>query len=97
MQIFDRRVDQCLLIGPKIKIRPTDIDPQGIRLLVDGEILGGPDDGGHIHKAIELAVGSVTQIGLSVSVHVLSIQSGVVRLGIDSNRPIQIQTEDHRP
>ena len=61
------QVDQILRIGEKLTASPTDIDATGVRLLVKGELLGGPNDGERISEAKELGPNSVVTLGALIS------------------------------
>jgi sRNA-binding carbon storage regulator CsrA len=94
MLIFFRRVDEWIRIGQHIKLWPTDIDAHGVRLLIDGEILGGADDGSRVRKAYEMTIGSIVPFGPQVSIHLLDVRDGVAQLGISSNRTLTISTSE---
>lgn len=61
-------VDASIAIGDGLKLTLTDTDCNGIRLMVDGELVGGPDDGLRVREARELKVGSSFQLGTQVTV-----------------------------
>ena len=37
MIVFKRKIDECIGIGGKIVLWPTDIDDKGVRVMVEGE------------------------------------------------------------
>ncbi|MDB5328482.1 MAG: hypothetical protein JWM57_4051 [Phycisphaerales bacterium] len=64
MQTLRIQPDQWTAVGDSLRFAITDIDPAGIRVVLRGQIIGGPEDGGPIHKACEIGVGSEAKIGL---------------------------------
>ena len=64
MQTLRIHPDQWTAVGESLTFSITDIDPAGVRVVLRGQIIGGPDDGGPIHKAVEIGVGSEARIGL---------------------------------
>lgn len=66
------QVDQVLRIGEKLTVSPTDIDTTGVRLLVKGELLGGPNDGERVNEAKEIGPNSMMTLGALISLSLVS-------------------------
>lgn len=64
--------DEAILIGEALKVTLTDTDPKRVRVIVDGELIGGPDDGLRIRQAREVALGSVIEAGEQIHVTLLA-------------------------
>lgn len=64
MQTFRLHPDQWTAVGDGLTFAITDIDANGVRLLVRGQVIGGPEDGADIDRAVEIAVGSEARIGI---------------------------------
>lgn len=82
MTVFTRQIDQWIAIGDDIRVSPTDVDAQGIRLIARGRILGGPHDGEPFNTAHELSAGQSCHFGPHVAVTVVEIRGQTVRLGV---------------
>lgn len=64
MQTLRLISDQWIAIGQGLAFAITDIDPEGVRVLLRGQIIGGPDDGERVDRAMEIAVGSEARVGI---------------------------------
>ncbi|HRK30415.1 MAG TPA: hypothetical protein PLD59_04995 [Tepidisphaeraceae bacterium] len=73
MIILNRQVDEGILIGEKLRVTPTDLDANGARIHVRGELVGGADDGLTIDRAYELAVGSSIRLGTLVNITLMKV------------------------
>jgi carbon storage regulator len=82
MIVLTRQVDQWIVIGSDIRVSPTDIDAQGVRLVARGRVMGGPDDGAAFHSVHELTVGQSCHLGPHVAITLVKVDNGVVRLGV---------------
>jgi sRNA-binding carbon storage regulator CsrA len=82
MTLFTRQVDQWIIIGDDIRVSPTDVDAQGVRLVAHGRILGGPNDGAPFNTVHELTVGQSCHFGPHVAVTVVEVRGETVRLGV---------------
>lgn len=76
MTILSRQVDEWIVIGEKLTLSPTDIDAGGVRIIVRGELMGGPEDGLAVDRPHELAVGSSLPLGALVSVTLMKVEQG---------------------
>jgi sRNA-binding carbon storage regulator CsrA len=65
--------DQTIAVGGAVTITPTDVDPAGVRVLVRGELLGGPDDGLRINEPREMRIGGVLQLGTQITVTLAAV------------------------
>ena len=61
-------VDQPVRVGLQMSISLTDLDAGGVRMLIDGELVGGPDDGLRVREARELRIGNHVELGTQVQV-----------------------------
>ena len=68
MPKLDVAIDQTVTIGDHLRLTLTDADPAGVRVMVDGQLNGGPDDGLSVREARELKLGSAFQLGTQVTV-----------------------------
>lgn len=59
-------VEKSVQIGLKMAVKLVDADDHSVRLLVDGELVGGADDGLRVHESRELRIGSMTELGTQV-------------------------------
>lgn len=64
MQTIRVKPDQWTAIGDGLTFAVTDIDAGGVRVLLRGQIIGGPEDGATIDRPAEIAVGSELRIGI---------------------------------
>ena len=94
MTVISRHVDQWILIGQDIRVAPTDIDPQGVRLVARGRVLGGPDDGATFESAHELTIGQACHLGSHVTVTLVDVRGSSARLGVLAPQHIDIQTKE---
>lgn len=62
---------QTLRLGNVLRVQVTDIDRVGVRLIAEGQYLGGPEDGGSFSLARELALGSRVEFGPRVALVLL--------------------------
>lgn len=82
MTIITREIDQPILIGSAIRLSPTDIDRNGVRLLAEGRHVGGPQDGETFRSAHEVAKGGSLRLGPMITVTVIQLFDDAVRLGV---------------
>jgi carbon storage regulator CsrA len=94
MLVTSRRIDQTLLIGSDIQVTPTDIDPDLVRIIVRGTMLGGPNDGGCFQGVHELSRGQSFWIGSMIQVAVVEIRSDEVRLGVNAPNRLSVQRQE---
>ena len=95
MTVISRDVDQWILIGQDIRVSPTDIDAQGVRLVARGRVLGGPDDGATFDIRHELAIGQTWHLGPHVVVSLVEVRGDSARLGVLAPAHIDVQTKEH--
>jgi hypothetical protein len=65
---------QTLRVGHAVQVCVTDIDNAGVRIVADGQYLGGPEDGATFHVARELAIGSRAEFGPRVAMVLLRVE-----------------------
>ncbi len=82
MTILSRLVDQWIVIGGDIRVSPTDIDAQGVRLIARGRVMGGPRDGDSFDSAYELAIGQSCHLGPHVAVTLMEVLGETARIGV---------------
>src|SRR5262245_18148915 len=68
MIILNRQVDEWIVIGERLRLSPTDIDAEGARIVVRGELIGGPEDGASLDRPYELSIGSSLRLGTLVNI-----------------------------
>ena len=61
-------VEQSVQIGLQMTVKLVDADDHSVRLLVDGELVGGADDGLRIREPRDLRIGHMTELGTQVQV-----------------------------
>ena len=66
-------VDQAIAVGSAVTVTPTDVDFAGARVLVRGELVGGPDDGARVDEARELRVGGAVHLGTLVTITLAAV------------------------
>ena len=64
MQTIRLKPDQWAAIGESLTFAVTDVDADGVRVLLRGQVIGGPEDGADLDRAGEIATGSELKIGL---------------------------------
>ncbi len=96
MKLFERRVDEWVLIGRDLAVGPTDIDPQTrtARLVANGRRLGGPDDGEPFRQDYELTRGESAQVSPMVVVSLLEVVGNAARLGIFAPPHLDVLTRE---
>lgn len=75
MQTLRLHPDQWTAVGQSMTFAVTDIDAAGVRVLLRGQIIGGPEDGAALDRATEIAVGSEARIGL-VTIALIDTKNG---------------------
>ncbi len=95
MRKFTRKIDQPLLIGRSATVTLTDIDPDQVRLIVRGQLIGGPRDGERVASVHELTRQHSVHLGLNVVVTLLRIDGDEAQLGVlaPPNMPITLPSE----
>lgn len=73
-----------LSLGSIVRVRATDIDDGGVRLLAEGQYLGGPEDGGSFSITRELAVGSRVEFGPRIALVLLRVRNGEATFLLDA-------------
>lgn len=94
MNMITRHQDEAILIGDRMTVTVTDIDKSGIRLMIEGELIGGPDDGLGVHEARELGVGSEVRLGDLVTLNLASIRGGAARIGVVAPTHVAIRRKE---
>lgn len=93
MHTVKSRPDQWTAIGEALAFAPTDIDSGGVRIMVRGEVVGGPEDGGRIDRAFEIATGRSVAIGL-VTIGVISVTIRTAKFGVIVPPHIAVVTKE---
>lgn len=78
------REGQTLRLGNVVRLQATDIDKVGLRLVAEGQYLGGPEDGGNFSITRELAIGSRVEFGPRVALVLLRVQGKGATLLLDA-------------
>lgn len=94
MHMITRHQDEAILIGDHMTVTVTDIDKTGIRLMIEGELIGGPDDGAVIHEARELGVGGEVRLGELVTLSLANIRAGAARIGVVAPAHVAIRRKE---
>jgi len=90
MLIIARVADESVRVGERLTVTVTDVDPGGVRLLVDGELIGGPDDGQRVREARELAPGGEVRLGGLVTIVLVDVVGPKARLGFLVPRHVEL-------
>ncbi|RYG79992.1 carbon storage regulator, partial [bacterium] len=69
-------VDASVRIGLQMAVKLVDVDDHSCRLLVDGELVGGADDGLRVRETRELRIGSLTELGTQVQLVLEATRAG---------------------
>ncbi len=94
MHMITRHQDESILIGDHMTVTVTDIDKTGIRLMIEGELIGGPDDGLPIHEARELGVGGEVRLGDLVTLNLANIRGKSARIGVVAPAHVAIRRKE---
>ncbi|HMO26068.1 MAG TPA: hypothetical protein PKB10_07345 [Tepidisphaeraceae bacterium] len=82
MKAIPLEVDQVAQIGQHTRFWATDIDPSGVRVLVDGQLVGGPDDGQPARRDFELALGGAVDLGPMLKITLLRVTGKTAHFGV---------------
>ena len=94
MKMLTRRADESVLIGEHLTVTVTDVDPAGVRLMIDGELIGGPDDGMVIREARELAIGGEVRIGSLITLTVAEVRGKLARIGVVAPKHVHVKRKE---
>jgi sRNA-binding carbon storage regulator CsrA len=94
MHMITRHPDEAILIGDHMTVTVTDVDKTGIRIMIEGELIGGPDDGLPIHEARELGIGSEVRLGDLVTLSVANVRGTSARLGVVAPAHVAIRRKE---
>lgn len=94
MNMITRHPDESILIGDHMMVTVTEIDRGGVRLMIEGELIGGPDDGLVIHEARELAIGSEVRLGDLVTLTLASVKGTGARIGVLAPAHVAIRKKE---
>lgn len=94
MHMITRHQGEAILIGDHMRVTVTDIDKSGIRLMIEGELIGGPDDGLTIHEARELGTGGEVRLGDLVTLSLASIRGTTARIGVVAPAHVAIRRKE---
>ncbi len=84
------KVDQRLRIGESLVLTLTDTAPTGVRMLVEGLLIGGSDDGLKVREFRELSPDRELRLGSLVTIRLLEATSESARLGVVIPQHVQI-------
>jgi sRNA-binding carbon storage regulator CsrA len=85
--------DQTLHIGDKLTAALTDIDTDGVRLMIRGELLGGPDDGAWVYEPRELALHNTMSLGTLVTLMLVSTNTQQAMLHVIAPPGMSVRVE----
>ena len=94
MHMITRHQDESILIGDHMTVTVTEVDRDGIRLMIEGELIGGPDDGLVIHEARELGVGGEVRLGELVTLNLANIRGTSARIGVIAPANVVIRRKE---
>lgn len=94
MVVFRCKIDQAIAIGTAIVVSPTDIDSRHARLVAQGRMLGGPEDGASFRSVHELSVGQSFALGPVVRIALLAIEADVAKIGVTHPPSLVVSAED---
>jgi sRNA-binding carbon storage regulator CsrA len=94
MQMITRHADEAILIGDHMTVTVTDVDKSGVRLMIEGELIGGPDDGQAVHEARELGVGGEVRLGDLVTLSLAHVRGTGARIGVVAPANIAIRRKE---
>jgi sRNA-binding carbon storage regulator CsrA len=87
------KVDQSLTIGSDIRVTPTDIDAKGVRIIAQGRILGGPNDGAAFEKVYEMTVGASVHLSPHVAVTLVEVRGEIARIDVFAPANVPVKRE----
>jgi len=87
------KLDQTIHLGDKLTLALTDIDPDGIRIVVRGELLGGPDDGAWVYEPKELALHNTLSLGTLVTVMLFSTNTEQAMLHVIAPPGVSVRVD----
>ncbi len=73
MILLKRQIDRVMMIGRDVLVWATDIDIRGARVIAEGRILGGPNDGDRFHTVHELKKGQSFVVGDCVTITLMDL------------------------
>jgi sRNA-binding carbon storage regulator CsrA len=91
MTIVSRQVDESLMIGRRLAVTITDIDPTGVRLIARGQCVGGPTDGEEIDRPFELGVAGEVRLGDLITITIARVSATEPRVYLSINAPKQFE------
>jgi sRNA-binding carbon storage regulator CsrA len=94
MHMITRHQDEAILIGDRMIVTVTDVDKTGIRMMIEGELIGGPDDGLLIHEARELGIGGEVRLGELVTLSLANIRGTGARIGVVAPAHVAIRRKE---
>jgi sRNA-binding carbon storage regulator CsrA len=94
MTILTRGINDSITIGEHLTVTLTDIDQAGVRLMIDGELIGGPDDGMTIRERRELGVNGEVRIGSLITLTVTDISAQKAKIGVVAPKHIVVDKKE---
>jgi sRNA-binding carbon storage regulator CsrA len=70
------------LIGTSIRVTMVDLDPGGARLRIEGQLVGGAEDGLDVHEHRELGPRGQIRIGSLITIIAIELHKTHARLGV---------------
>ncbi len=74
--------NQFIRIGQHLSIEVTDVDASGIRVVIKGELVGGPEDGRIVNEAREVAINSDLAIGTLITITLMRVAGTLSHLSV---------------
>ena len=96
MILLNRQLDRVMMIGRDVRVRATDVDRAGARVIAEGRIIGGPDDGERFHTVHELRQGQSFVVGPNVTVTLMEVypDEQEVRFGVLCPQHIPVMRQE---
>ncbi|MFI5380597.1 MAG: carbon storage regulator [Tepidisphaerales bacterium] len=96
MLFLNRQIDRVMMIGRDVLVRATDVDAAGARVVAEGRIIGGPDDGERFHTVHELKKGQSFVVGPNVTVTLLEVYPDLeeVRFGVHCPKHLPVMRQE---
>ncbi|MGF1633991.1 MAG: carbon storage regulator [Phycisphaerae bacterium] len=91
---FTRKVDQWIVIGREIAVGPTDIDDAGVRLVANGRVMGGPNDGEPFKSVHDVQPGQSFNVSPMVAVTVIARRGDEVDLGVLAPPNVEVERRE---
>ncbi len=91
MTIISRQVDETVMIGRRMLVTITDIDREGVRLIAQGQCVGGYNDGEEIDRPFELGISGEVHLGDQITITIARVAVTERRVYLSINAPRQFE------